>query len=182
MDIVVDDLRLRTLTSGDAGLLVEATRDETGRALWGARPAGPYSLGDARAALEAWDPGAGGQVSFGMLRGDRLVAALGLMPDGALMPEGALTAELAYWVRRDERRQGIGLRGVLAVTRWAHDSAGLRRVWLEIHPGNAASLRLAERAGFRFEERAASHCRSWITDDPAQDDWHDCLILASELA
>lgn len=41
MDLDLDDLRLRTLTVEDAALLVEATRAETGRALWGPSPAGP---------------------------------------------------------------------------------------------------------------------------------------------
>jgi hypothetical protein len=46
-----DDLHLRTLLQDDAELLVEATRHELARALWGPRPAGHYSLEDARTAL-----------------------------------------------------------------------------------------------------------------------------------
>src|SRR5215204_1311927 len=59
------DLRLRTLLQDDAELLVEATRHEQARALWGPRPAGPYSLDDARTALQQWDPARGGA---GLLR------------------------------------------------------------------------------------------------------------------
>jgi hypothetical protein len=78
MELLVDlgDLRLRTLTGADAALLVEATQAESGRALWGPHPAGPYSIEDARAALQAWDPRRHGQVSFGALQGEWLVAAL----------------------------------------------------------------------------------------------------------
>jgi RimJ/RimL family protein N-acetyltransferase len=175
MDVSLDDLRLRTLTDQDADLLVEATRGESGPALWGPRPAGSYSAEDAQAALLAWDYRSAGQVSYGVLSGSRLVAAFGLMPDG---PQ---SAELAYWVRPEERRRGIGLRGVRAVTRWAHQHAGLTRVWLEINPDNAPSLRLAERAGYRLDQRLPRHCRSWITDDPGRDVWHDCLIWVYEL-
>jgi RimJ/RimL family protein N-acetyltransferase len=163
-------LRLRTLTPRDADLVVEATRAELGRALWGPYPAGAYALQDARAALDAWDPDAGGQVSYGMLDHDHLLGALGLMPDG---PD---SAELAYWVRPESRRQGLALRGVNALTSWAHRDAGLARIWLEIDPENAPSLRLAERAGYRFEQRIADHCRSWTVPDPEHDTWHDCLI------
>ncbi|MGI5215184.1 GNAT family N-acetyltransferase [Plantactinospora sp. CA-290183] len=176
MDLGLGDLRLRTLTVRDADLLVEATREESARALWGARPAGPYSLPDARAALLAWDHQSAGQVSYGVMDGARLVVAVGLMPDGAE------AAELAYWVRPDQRRRGFGLRGVQAVTRWAHRDAGLHRVWLEINPANAASLRLAERAGYRFDERLPRHCRSWLADDPERDVWHDCLIWVHDEA
>ena len=37
---------------------------------------------DARAALNVWDPTAGRQASYGMLKHDRLLGALGLMIDG----------------------------------------------------------------------------------------------------
>jgi RimJ/RimL family protein N-acetyltransferase len=92
----------------DAALLVEATRHEQARALWGPRPADPYSLEDARTALQQWDSAQGEQVSYGVLRGDRLVAAVGLMLDGSH------SAELAYWVRPEQRRRGIGVRSVRA--------------------------------------------------------------------
>jgi RimJ/RimL family protein N-acetyltransferase len=170
MDMNLDDLHLRTLVERDAALLVEATREESARALWGARPAGPHSLHDAQSALRAWDPQDGRQVSYGALRGSRLVAAVGLMLDG---PQ---SAELAYWVRPDERRRGIAGRSVAAVTGWAHQNAGLTRIWLEINPDNTASLRVAERAGYHLEQRMPQHCRSWIDEDPQHDTWHDCLI------
>jgi hypothetical protein len=37
------ELRFRTLTLADAEQLVEATRGEVQPALWGPRPAGPYT-------------------------------------------------------------------------------------------------------------------------------------------
>jgi RimJ/RimL family protein N-acetyltransferase len=163
-------LRLRTLTPQDVDLVVQATRVEIGSALWGPYPAGPYTPHDARELLDDWDPRAGGQVSYGLLEQDQLLGALGLMPDG---PD---SAELAYWVRPDSRRQGLALRGVTALTAWAHQDAGLARIWLEINPENTASLRLAERGGYLFEERIADHCRTWTTPDPDHDTWHDCLI------
>jgi len=47
---LANGLHLRVLVRGDAGLLVEATSEEQDPALWGPRPAGPYSLRDAQAA------------------------------------------------------------------------------------------------------------------------------------
>jgi [ribosomal protein S5]-alanine N-acetyltransferase len=88
---------------GDAELLVEATRQEQARALWAPRPAGPYSLDAARSALQQWDPAPGERASYGVLRADLLVAALGLMLDS---PQ---SAELAYRVRPEQRRRGIGV-------------------------------------------------------------------------
>lgn len=164
MDVDLGDLSLRTLTLADAALLVEATRGETGTAMWGPRPVGAYSRADAEAALRDWDGTS--QVSFGLVEHDRLLATVGLMAE----------AEIAYWVRPEHRRRGLGVQAVVAVTEWAHEHAGLDRVWLEINPANAASRRLAERAGYRFTERLARHCRAWRSDDPDHDEWHDCLI------
>ena len=90
-------LHMRVLVTDDAALLAEATSEEQDPALWGPRPAGPYSLRDAQAALSAWDRAAGGQFSIGILRGRQLVGAVGLMPD---RPG---SAELAYWVRPGQR-------------------------------------------------------------------------------
>ncbi|MFA1549874.1 GNAT family N-acetyltransferase [Actinomadura chokoriensis] len=162
-------LRLRTLTTHDVALVVEATSTETARALWGPH-LGPYTSRDARAALSAWDPAAESQASYGILKHDRLLGALGLMIDGPR------SAELAYWVRPESRRQGLALRGITALTRWTHDELGIDRVWLEIEPANTPSLGLAGRAGYRFEQRIPNHCRAWTSPDPGHDTWHDCMI------
>lgn len=167
-----DGLLMRALVTGDAALLVEATSGESAAALWGPRPAGPYSLRDGQAALPAWDAAAGGQFSIGILSGPRLFGAVGLMPDGPG------TIELAYWIRPEQRGQGIGTRAVRAATLWAHRSLDIHRIWLEIRPGNEPSLRLARRAGYHFEQRLSRHCRDWSHEDADRDSWHDCLIWA----
>ena len=142
-------LRLRTLTSADVDLVVEATSTEVAPALWGPNPPGPYSAQDAAIALREWDP-VGPQISYGLIRDGLLLGALGLMHDGPG------SAELAYWVRPESRRQGLALRGIEAITAWAHREGGLPRVWVEIHPDNLPSRRLAESIGFVFEEQRAT--------------------------
>ena len=175
MDLDLDlgeDLRMRVLVQDDAALLVEATSGEGAASLWGPRPAGPYSLGDAHAALAAWDPVAGGQFSVGVMRFRRLIGAVGLMPHGP----GSI--ELAYWMRPEERGRGIAMRAVRATTQWVHRTLATPRIWLEIDPGNEPSLRLAQHVGYHFEQRLSQHCRDWRSDDDGQDSWHDCLIWA----
>jgi RimJ/RimL family protein N-acetyltransferase len=159
MELKLGDLTVRTLTVRDAELLVEATRNEPGMAVWGPHPVGPYTPEDAISALRAWDDA--GQTSFGVMAGDRLAGALGLMPD---QPG---SAELAYWVRPEDRGRRIAGHALRALADWALAEGGFERVWLEINPDNAASLKVAERAGFTFEERVANHCPP-----------HDCLIWA----
>ena len=106
-------IHVRALAIKDAAMLVDATSRESAAALWGPRPAGPYSLHDAQAALLAWDPAAGGQFSVGILRGQQLLGAVGLMPDHSG------SSELAYWIRPEQRGRGIASRAVLATTLWA---------------------------------------------------------------
>jgi len=165
-------IHVRALAIKDAAMLVDATSRESAAALWGPRPAGPYSLHDAQAALLAWDPAAGGQFSVGILRGQQLLGAVGLMPDHSG------SSELAYWIRPEQRGRGIASRAVLATTLWAHRSLAVPRIWLEIHPGNGPSLRVAQRAGYHFEQRLSQHCRDWVHEDADHDSWHDCLIWA----
>jgi RimJ/RimL family protein N-acetyltransferase len=171
VDLKLDDgdLGLRTLDADDAALLVEATSAEPGRSLWGHHP-GPYSARDASAALADWDPAMAGQFSLGIMQGGRLLGAVGLMP------ERPGSIELAYWLRPEERGRGFASRAVLAATLWAHSELAVPRVWLEIHPGNGPSLRLAQRVGYQFEQRIPRHCRAWTHDDAERDTWHDCLI------
>ncbi|WP_158710250.1 GNAT family N-acetyltransferase [Streptomyces sp. NRRL F-5126] len=165
-----DGLRGRALAGDHAALLVEATSGERAPSLWAGRPVGPYSLYDAQKALSQWDPSAGGQFSIGILRGQRLLGAVGLMPDGP----GSM--ELAYWIRPEERRRRLASLAVPAITSWAHDALGVPRIWLEINPLNEPSLHLAQRAGYHFEQRLPRHCRAWSSEDAEQDTWHDCLI------
>jgi RimJ/RimL family protein N-acetyltransferase len=75
------------------------------------------------------------------LPGRRLLGAVGLMPD---RPG---TIELAYWMRPDDRGRGTASRAVHATTLWAHRNLAVARIWLEIHPGNEPSLRLAQHVG-----------------------------------
>ena len=66
--LALGDLCLQTLLQDDAGLLVEATRHEQAPALWGPRPAGAYSIDEARRGLQHWDPAGGKRASYGVLR------------------------------------------------------------------------------------------------------------------
>jgi RimJ/RimL family protein N-acetyltransferase len=161
---IAPGLRLRTLTSDDASLLVEATATETGRAVWGPYPAGPYTPAQAREALQAWS---GSQTSFALVDGTRLLAAFGLMR------EPGDTAELAYWVPPPHRRHGYATLGLRFLTSWSLSAGGLRRVWLEIDPANTASQSVAGAAGFRYENRIRDHCRNPDSGAP-----HDCLIYS----
>jgi ribosomal-protein-alanine N-acetyltransferase len=66
-------------------------------------------------------------------------------------------ASVGYWLLPHARGKGIAARALVLVSRWAFDGLGVKRVGLLADPRNAASLRVAERAGFQRE----GVLRSW---------------------
>ena len=59
--------------------------------------------------------------------------------------------EVGYWAAAQARGRGLATRAVRLIARWAIDVAGAERVQLRADVQNAASLRVAEKAGFTRE-------------------------------
>ena len=59
--------------------------------------------------------------------------------------------ELAYVVAPFARGRGIATDALKLLTRWAFDQLGLQRLQLKADPDNAASQRVAEKAGYQRE-------------------------------
>jgi RimJ/RimL family protein N-acetyltransferase len=59
--------------------------------------------------------------------------------------------EVGYWLLRAARGRGLATRGVRLVCAYAFEQLGLERLELFTLPGNSASERVAERAGFQRE-------------------------------
>lgn len=63
--------------------------------------------------------------------------------------------ELSYQVYAPEQRgRGVATEAVRLLVRYLFETKRIRRIRLIIHPDNTASLRLAERCGFRHEGTA----------------------------
>jgi [ribosomal protein S5]-alanine N-acetyltransferase len=60
-------------------------------------------------------------------------------------------AELGYMVAPAARGRGVARRSLELLTRWCFEDLGLERLELRIEPSNAASVRIAERAGYELE-------------------------------
>jgi RimJ/RimL family protein N-acetyltransferase len=59
------------------------------------------------------------------------------------------TAAVAYSVFPEHRGQGVAPRAVRLLARWAFGELGVRRLLLAADEANSASLRVAEKSGFR---------------------------------
>jgi ribosomal-protein-serine acetyltransferase len=60
-------------------------------------------------------------------------------------------ANLGYWVRSSACRRGVATQAVKALAAWAFANTDLIRLEIVVALGNAASLRVAEKAGARRE-------------------------------
>ena len=81
------------------------------------------------------------------------------------------SAEIGYGVRGDQRGQGYATEALRAVARWVLTEGGIQRAWLTANTDNTASVRVAEKAGFRREgtlRRAAAE----------EDGLHDLAVFA----
>ena len=61
-----------------------------------------------------------------------------------LRPGGSI----GYWIGAPARGQGLMTEALNAVVAWARDEHGIPGLHLTTHPDNAASQRVAEKAGF----------------------------------
>jgi RimJ/RimL family protein N-acetyltransferase len=139
----------------------------------------PYSESDARAFIEhvgrGWAEGTGAAfVIADAATGDGW-GTIGLH----LHPADEELAEVGYWLRREARGQGAATNAVRLVSGWAFAELSIRRLNLITAPENAASQRVAARAGFTREGllrawlptaagRRDSVMYSLLPDDPVQ--------------
>jgi RimJ/RimL family protein N-acetyltransferase len=93
---------------------------------------------------------------------DRIVGSIGLFhADWEVR-----AAEIGYGVRGDERGKGYASEALAAVARWALTEGGVQRAWLTANTDNVASVRVAEKAGFR---REGTLRRAGLEDDGLHD-------------
>jgi RimJ/RimL family protein N-acetyltransferase len=136
---------LRPWREDDAPAIAEICKDpEIPR--WTSVPS-PYTEGDAREFIRT------------TLAGDRAEMARAIVDtgSGALLGSVGLrvpaegVGEVGYWLAPHARGRGTATRAVRLLCRWAFEELSLARIQLHTLPGNEASERVAERAGFTRE-------------------------------
>jgi RimJ/RimL family protein N-acetyltransferase len=144
-----DAIRLRPPAGADAPALVEACQDRDIQHFTFIPV--PYTAQHARGWIaEAPAARASGTSLNLVIAGaadDRLLGTVGL-----LRPEWEhRTVEIGYFVAPWARGHGTAARAAGLLARWAIGTLGLARVTCDVDVENAASRRVAERAGFTFE-------------------------------
>jgi RimJ/RimL family protein N-acetyltransferase len=108
----------------------------------------PYTLDHARAFVA--DPD--GPYSFAIVEKGQVAGSIALRVD-----EESATGNLGYWCAPAARGRGTVTRALRRLCRFAFDELGLQRLELVADPDNAASQRVAEKAGFQREAVLRSH-------------------------
>jgi RimJ/RimL family protein N-acetyltransferase len=151
-DVTLETARLvlRPYRPEDAVDVALACRDELTQR-WLPLP-DPYTDADATAWCTELAPGfrtAGEGIEWAAVRRSdgRLIGSFGLKRTDWR----GRTSEIGYWVSPWARGEGLATEAVAAVGRWLLTEQGFERLALRAAPGNAASRRVAEKAGFTRE-------------------------------
>ncbi|HUL96449.1 MAG TPA: GNAT family N-acetyltransferase [Usitatibacter sp.] len=156
MSVVLEDearrLRLRPPVAADAEPLYAAVRESmhtVGR--WMSWCHAGYALGDVKdwiARCEASWAGEGDR-EFGIFdaKSGEPLGCAGINQINHVHDFG----NLGYWVRASRERRGVAHAAARAIARYGFAELGLARLEIVVHPDNAASRRVAEKVGARFE-------------------------------
>jgi RimJ/RimL family protein N-acetyltransferase len=160
---------LRPWQDDDARALVECLSGDEEIARWLDQIPQPYTRADARAFFRRE-----GEEKYAVVEaaGGGLLGGIGLTwhePD---------VAETGYWIRREERGRGYTTRALRLAAAHAFAS-GAQRVHLRADPENAASCRVAEKAGFTREGVLRS--AHWNPRLGRRQDYAVYSLLAGEL-
>ena len=153
--LAAEDLILRPFTAADADDVTQACQDaETLR--WLPLPR-PYTRANAEWFIGTFGPSqreSGAGIVFAIESAGRLAGAIDLKQ----VNWAARVAEVGYWVAPWARGRGIAPQATRALSEWAIRDHGFERVQLFAAVGNAASQRVAEKAGFVREGVARNAC------------------------
>lgn len=156
-----EDARLRPLRDRDArGLFEIIERNRLRLRRWLSWLDDHRDLEAVRGLIanHARDFSRGHSVRLGIDYRGRVVGIIGLQR----INHADRTASLGYWLDSDHERLGLVTRAAVALCRHGILELGLGRIEIAAATGNARSIAVAERLGFRFE--GVMRCREWLYD------------------
>ena len=141
-------MQLRPLSSADLDDVTDLIADAT--TLRYTRVPEPPPEGFARGWYERYAQGRAtrSKEAFAIVGDDGAFLGLALAP---AIDEEAAEAELGYIVAAHARGRGVASEALRQLTAWAFEERGIQRAYLLIDVDNAASSKVAERAGYRLE-------------------------------
>ena len=141
-------MELRLLAATDVDDVTELIADAT--TLRFTRVPEPPPEGFAQGWYERYEQGreTRSKEAFAIVGDDGAFLGLALAPT---IDDEAAEAELGYIVAAHARGRGVASEALRQLTAWAFEVRGIQRAYLLIDVDNAASGKVAERAGYRLE-------------------------------
>jgi RimJ/RimL family protein N-acetyltransferase len=137
---------VRPFRADDAPAVAAACQDpEIPR--WTSVPS-PYGTDDAREFISGTLRVDRPELSLAVVEASDEAVFLGAI--GLRLPSPGV-GEVGYWLAAPARGRGVATRAVRLICAWAFETMPLARIQLHTLPGNEASERVAERAGFTRE-------------------------------
>lgn len=90
----------------------------------------------------------GRSFSFAIWKGENLIGQISL---GGVILGAMRGGHIGYWIDRNFANHGYTTQAVEMLTRYAFEELKLHRLEINLRPENAASRRVAEKAGYVFE-------------------------------
>ena len=116
---------------------------------------------------------AGRSFSFGIFIGPNLIGQINL---GGVIYGALRGAHIGYWIDRNFANRGYTTQAVQLLSSYGFSELGLHRIEINVRLENAASCKVAEKAGFTFE----GHRKAFLHIDGAWRD-HVSFVKYNEL-
>ena len=116
---------------------------------------------------------AGRSYSFLIWKGENLIGQITL---GGVIYGALRAGHIGYWIDRNFANRGYTTQAVLLLSSYGFSELGLHRIEINVRPENAASCKVAEKAGFTFE----GHRKAFLHIDGAWRD-HVSFVKYNEL-
>jgi len=152
--LTTERLVLRPMTQADIEPLWPALKDEANMKYWSRGPID--TLEEARAYLQ-WNIKSEGVSCFTLAPLTEPDQALGWV---VLMHRKSGVAEIGYLLHPEAHGQGYAREAVETIIKYGFENLEYRRIYADVDPDNAPSIRLLEVLGFEFEGRMRE---SWET-------------------
>ncbi|HLG13655.1 MAG TPA: GNAT family N-acetyltransferase [Blastocatellia bacterium] len=149
MELKVKGYTIRDWRAGDEeSLLHHANNRKVWRNLRDAFPH-PYTMADAKSWIETAST-ASPVTSFAIEVDGEAVGGIGFtLRDDVFR----VSAEIGYWLGEEYWGRGIATEAVRAMTDYVFANYDIHRVWAGVFEWNPGSMRVLEKAGFKFEGR-----------------------------
>jgi ribosomal-protein-alanine N-acetyltransferase len=112
----------------------------------------------------------GRSFSFAIWRGSNLIGQISL---GGVIYGALRGGHIGYWIDRNYANKGYTSAAVLLLTDFAFNTLKLHRIEINLRPENAASRRVAEKAGYVFESNRPKYLH-------IDGNWRDHICFVKE--